>query len=280
MSDPELQVSPEDRPLFREARGTRLPLPVAILIVVVVAALAIGGYWYWTSRQTPPPPVATSEAPAPPQPKAEPRIEHPIEGATPASPLPVLADSDPELASALAVLFGKTSFEQLFVPDALVRHFVATIDNLPRKQVAVRLLPVKPVPGPMRTGGEGAALSIAADNAARYTPYVRAMDAVDSKKLVALYVQYYPLFQQSYAEQGYPSRYFNDRVFEVIDHLLATPEVVGPIALTQPKVLYEYADPNLQELSAGQKILLRMGPANEARVKAKLREIRKLLHRE
>ena len=92
-------------------------------------------------------------------------------------------------------------------------------------------------------------------------------------------VEFYPLFQQSYAELGYPSRYFNDRVFDVIDHLLATPDLSGPIALTQPKVLYEFADPQLQELSAGQKMLLRMGPDNEARVKAKLREIRKLLQR-
>ncbi len=280
MNDPELQISPDDRPLFREERRARLPLAVAIMIVLAVAALAIGAYLYWTSRQAPPAPVAANEPPATPQPKAEPRIEHPIEAATPVTPLPSLADSDPALAGALTALFGKASFEQLFVPDALVRHFVATVDNLPRKQVAVRLLPVKPVPGAMRTSGDAAALVIAADNAARYTPYVRAMDAVDSKKLVELYVQFYPLFQQSYAEQGYPSRYFNDRVFEVIDHLLATPEVAGPIALTQPKVLYEYADPNLQDLSAGQKILLRMGPANEARVKAKLREIRKLLHRE
>ena len=280
MSDPELQLSPDDRPLFRGERRTGLPLPIAIVIIIAVAALAIGAYLYWTSRQAPPAPVAAAEPPVTPPPKAEPRIEHPIDAATPTTPLPSLADSDPALAGGLSALFGKTSFEQLFVPDALVRHFVATVDNLPRKQVALRLMPIKPVAGPMRTSGDGTALAIAADNAARYTPYVRAMDAVDSRKLVALYVQYYPLFQQSYAEQGYPSRYFNDRVFEVIDHLLATPEVVGPIALTQPKVLYEYADPNLQELSAGQKILLRMGPANEARVKAKLREIRKLLHRE
>jgi hypothetical protein len=280
MSEPELHVSPEDRPLFQAGRDTRSPPVVAILTVIAVAALAVGAYLYWISRQAPPAPVAASEPPAMPQPKAEPRIEHPIEASAPATPLPSLADSDPALAGALSTLFGKTSFEQLFVPDALVRHFVATVDNLPRKQVAVRLLPVKPVPGSMRTSGNGTTLVIAADNGARYTPYVRAMDAVDSRKLVELYVQFYPLFQQSYAEQGYPSRYFNDRVFEVIDHLLATPDAAGPIALTQPKVLYEYADPSLQDLSAGQKMLLRMGPDNEAHVKAKLREIRKLLHRE
>ena len=127
-----------------------------------------------------------------------------------------------------------------------------------------RMLPLKPVTGTangaLRTAGDGSALSIAPANAARYTPYVRALEAVDSRKLAATYAQFYPLFQQSYAEQGYPNRYFNDRVFEVIDHLLATPDIKGPIALAQPKVLYEYADPALEELSAGQKAMLRMLP--------------------
>ena len=60
----------------------------------------------------------------------------------------------------------------------------------------------------------------------------------------------------------------------MIDHLLATPDVPAPVTLSQPKVLYEFADPALEQRSAGQKILMRMGPVNEARVKAKLREIR------
>jgi hypothetical protein len=227
----------------------------------------------------PPVPEPTAQTAPAPKAQAEPVIEHPVDPVPTSPPLPTLADSDPAIGSALAGVFGKALFEQFFVPEDLVRHLVATVDNLPRKQVASRLMPVKPVPGPLRTSGKDAGLAISPDNAARYAPYVRVMDSVDSRKLVALYTQFYPLFQQSYAELGYPSRYFNDRVIEVIDHLLATPDVKEPIALTQPKVLYEFADPALQELSAGQKVLLRMGPENETRVKAKLREIRKaLLH--
>jgi DUF3014 family protein len=138
---------------------------------------------------------------------------------------------------------------------------------------------VTPVSGAFRVAGADGGVAIAADNAARYTPYVRTLEAVDSAKLVALYVRLYPLFQEAYAELGYPSRYFNDRVFEVIDHLLATPEPPRTVALVQPKVLYDYADPALADLSAGQKILLRMGPENEAKVKAKLSEIKRALSR-
>ena len=64
---------------------------------------------------------------------------------------------------------------------------------------------------------------------------------------------------------------------EVEAHLLATPEVQGPIELTQPRVFYEFADPELEALSSGQKTLIRMGPENAAVVKAKLREVRKLI---
>jgi hypothetical protein len=42
----------------------------------------------------------------------------------------------------------------------------------------------------------------------------------------------------------------------------------------QPKVFYEFADPKLEARSAGQKLLIRMGPQNAAALKKKLREIR------
>ena len=51
----------------------------------------------------------------------------------------------------------------------------------------------------------------------------------------------------------------------------------GPVKLVRPKVLYQFADPELEGLSAGQKIMVRMGPENAAKVKAKLREIRREL---
>jgi hypothetical protein len=70
---------------------------------------------------------------------------------------------------------------------------------------------------------------------------------------------------------------FNTRLIEVIDHLLATEDPPQEIRLVQPSVHYRYADERLEKLSAGQKLLLRMGPENAARIKAKLREIRAAL---
>jgi hypothetical protein len=285
MAHPEFEVSADDRPLFQPAKPS-VPWAALVAIALIVGAIAGGAYYLW-QRQTAPPsaPSVTAPAaapqPAPPASVEPPRIEHPVEqaGAPPApTPLPALDDSDGLLHEALVGIFGAATVDALLRPQDFVRNVVATIDNLPRKSIALRLSPLKPVPGAFRVSGPEGAL-VAGDNAARYAPYVRAMEAIDSAKLVAIYVRLYPLFQQAYTDLGYPSRYFNDRVFEAIDDLLAAPEARGPLALTQPKVLYEYADPALQGLSAGQKIMVRMGPENEAKVKAKLREIKRALTR-
>jgi hypothetical protein len=284
MAHPEFEVAADERPLFQPDKP-RVPWATLVAIAVIVGAAA-GGAYYWWQRQPAPPvaPAVPAPAPAPqpaPQANAEPRVEHPVEqaGAPPApAPLPALDQSDATVREALAGILGAATLDELLRPQDLVRNIVATIDNLPRKSIALRLSPLKPVAGAFRVAGPEGAL-VAGDNAARYAPYVRAMEAIDAAKLVAIYVRLYPLFQQAYTDLGYPSRYFNDRVFEVLDDLLAAPEVRGPIALTQPKVLYEYADPALQGLSAGQKILVRMGPENEAKVKAKLREIKRALTR-
>jgi hypothetical protein len=101
--------------------------------------------------------------------------------------------------------------------------------------------------------------------------------SIDTKQLVTSYTRYYPLFQDAYESLGHPPQYFNDRLVEVIDHLLATPDIRGPVALVQPNVLYQFADPRLESRSAGQKLLIRMGSDNATAVKAKLRELRAAL---
>ena len=50
-------------------------------------------------------------------------------------------------------------------------------------------------------------------------------DAIDARKLVAVYSRFYPLFQRAYRELGYPNKYFNDRLIEAIDDLLAAAKV-------------------------------------------------------
>jgi len=243
-----------------------------VLIVVILGGGAAAYYYWQRSPQQPvSPPLHTPAPPA--QVSAKPAIRHPVETA-PAQPLPVLSGSDAAMWEALAELLGKKSLTHFFYPDGMIRRIVATIDNLPRKKAPVRVMPVKPVPHPFARMGTGNNTVISPGNSKRYAPYVTVAQAVDAGKLVAVYTRFYPLFQQAYEELGYPKGYFNDRLVEALDNLLDAPDIKEPIKLVQPKVMYEFADPALEARSAGQKIMIRMGSENAAKVKAKLREIR------
>jgi hypothetical protein len=247
----------------------------ALYSAIAVAVVAAGGaiyYFEFVKKPLPAeaPPVA--EAPAVPAPEPE-KEHHPI-AAPPDMPLPKLAESDSEMASALSGVFGKAPVEQWLVPDMVIRHLVVTVDNLPRNKVAEQMRPVKPIGGEAVVVTSGDQILLSPENSARYAPIMKLIQAVDINQLGSLYIRYYPLFQQAYEDLGYPGQYFNDRLVEVIDHLLQTPEVRGPIPLKLGKVFYEYADPNLEARSAGQKLLLRMGSQNEALIKEKLKQLR------
>jgi hypothetical protein len=251
--------------------------------VVVLLAIAAGGYYYWQSSQPKPEPAPepVKAAPAPPSPPPAPAPVQQVVEAPPAPPkLPKLAESDSFVLDAIAGLVNNKTLMKLFNTERIIHNIVATIDNLPRKRAPYSVMPVKRVHGLFLTEGGEDNLTMSTKNAARYRAYARVAELIDAKKMVELYVRLYPLFQQAYEELGYPHGYFNDRLVFVIDHLLETPDIKEPIKLVQPHVLYEFADPDLESRSAGQKILMRIGSKNEATVKAKLRAIKQelLLH--
>lgn len=241
------------------------------LPIVVIIGLLVALYYGRKERITQEPAVPETLLP----PSREPLIQHPL-GEEPGAPsLPPLANSDHEVQASLDGLFGG-SIDAFLIPQNLIRRFVVTVDNLPRKKVALQLRPLKPVQGELLTSSDpdGRELTLSAENYARYTPVVNLLGKVDAAQLASLYRRYYPLLQEAYGDLGYPDGYFNDRLVEVIDHLLATPQIDGPIHLTRPSVYYQFADPALEERSEGQKLLLRMGSSNAALIKDKLRELR------
>lgn len=270
-------------------------LGVAALSAAVVAG---GGWWWWKGRSQPAPTVARAEAPppapvaavpaAPPAASDPGAARYPIEAAAePAEPRsgtsPV--DADKLVGDALVELLGRKDVQAFLQIDGIVRRIVATVDNLARTQAPARLWPVQPIPGRFSVVDRTDGPWMADTNAERYMPFVRFATSVDANQAAALYVRLYPLFQRAYQELGYPGRHFNDRLVDVIDLLLQTPDlagapklkltqVQGPLADPRPWLRYEFDDPALEARPAGQKILMRMGSRNQRLLKDKLREFR------
>jgi hypothetical protein len=275
----------DDRLYLRPAqRSYAWPVVLAIALVVGLAGAYYYSYYYYLrEHQAQPAPAASASAPATttpvPQASPQPAIRHRLETPQPqaAQSLPALDNSDALARRSLVELMGDKAFAEMVVPRLLIRRIVATIDNLPRTAAPRRMIPLDPVPGAFVASGERNDALIAPANFARYAPYVRVMESVEPRALVSSYARAYPLFQRAYEELGYPGKYFNDRLMQAIDDLLAAPEIEAPIELIRPRILYEFADPDLETRSAGQKIMIRMGKENASRVKAKLREIRREL---
>lgn len=255
-------------------------------VIIIVAVLAAAGWYFFgksktATPETPvavaPPPVteaaasAADAAPQYPVPDADTAAAEQAETA----PLPALADSDQELRQALIGLLDAAPIEAFLVPQDIIRRFVATVDNLPEPTLPMRLRSVRKIGGGFTVQPQGdEALSIGAGNSARYAGFIEAVQLADARRSAQIYFRYYPLFQAAYEELGHRGRYFNDRLVQVIDHLLATPDVGGPIALQRSRGMYEFADPELESRSAGQKALIRIGSENAEVVKAKLRLLR------
>jgi hypothetical protein len=241
--------------------------------LVILAAVVL--FFSWRSNRHVPPPVAASSPAASAAPAAVPSIQNPLPAANPdAATLPALNDSDGSVHDSLGSLIGKKAVDALLRPEQIIRHIVVTVDNLTRKRTAVELRPTKPTPGTFVVKGDELHSTLDPANYQRYAPMMQVVKAVDTQQLADFYFRNYPLFQQSYENLGYPNGFFNDRLVATIDNLLATPDISGDIVLVRPNVMYQFADPNLEDLSAGQKALLRLGPQNASIVKARLREFR------
>ncbi|MEO6032856.1 MAG: DUF3014 domain-containing protein [Burkholderiaceae bacterium] len=273
----------------------------SVALVLLTAALALGAaaYWWYAVQRgkvhAPAPEVAAS-ASAPAMASSGALVETPAPGASAPqyhveADAAVLtpADAQAQLGAALTELLGRKAVLALLQTDGFVERVVATVDNLPRESAPARMWPVQPTAKRfIVVEGAGGAKTISPDNGARYTPFVLLVETVDMARAVALYAKFYPLFQQAYEKLGYPGAYFNDRLVAVIDHLLLAPEPAVPLQVTltevkgdvpsqRPWVRYEFADTRLERLSAGQKVLVRVGLVNERRLKTRLNELRRLV---
>lgn len=289
-AEPEMRAERDDAPAMRTPSDRTIPVVLWLAAALVVSVVAL---WLWSSTREGQPPVLppAAQAPArevqPPVAQPEPAkaagapVQHPV--ATAEQPL------DPqELPAALSGLLGNKAAASFLHSDRFALRFAATVDSLGREHSVARMWPVLPTPGRFVVEERAEGTVIAAENAARYTPLVLLAGTVDVAAAVRLYRRMYPLLQQAYRELGFGGRYLNDRVVEVIDILLATPEapeaprvelvpVKGPVPSLQPWVRYQFVDPELEALAAGQKILVRVGPVNQRRLKSKLAELRREL---
>lgn len=262
--------------------STQLYLPVLLAI-----AVAVGLTYYWLQKNRTVPSPTSSTGPTVVEPQADetgapvhpfPPVDSPAGPAGDLVPLPALDQSDAYFRLALADVFSSQMLAKMLAETDLIVRIVATVDSLPRDRVAERIRPIAGVEGSFNIeAGSDNEFTISTESYKRYDLLVDLVAGADLQALTEIYSRFYPLFQTAYVNLGYPNAYFNDRLVEVIDHLLDTPDIQDPIRLVRPHVLYEYADTELESLSSGQKLMIRMGSKNATRIKTVLKDLRMLV---
>ena len=270
--------APEAWPNERKQARVRAPWWwMAVLALLCAGALILLWLRPWTEPVQPLPRDTVAPHPAPASPAAAPPA--PVAATVPPFArepvtLPALAESDDFVRLLLEPLVGGTAVARLVAPRELVRRFVVTVDNLPRSGALWPLFPLRVPAGRFMVTESGQDLLPDAMNAARYDVYARTFALMPTSAALAAYARVYPLLQAQYRELGYPDAQFHARVLAAIDSLLDTPDASTPPTLQRGRVMYRFADPDLEALPAGQKLLLRIGPANARLVKEKLTELR------
>ena len=266
-------------------------LIIGVIIVVILALV------FWPSKEeepvAPEPEVIQPDAEAPVEEvpdvfetkPAPPPLELEEPDEVPPMPEPVEPDpepldvSDPAIKSSLQEISTATddSVNRMIVNEGLLQRFVVSVTNLANDEMAPNHQLLTPPEQTFRVYSQAGKQWIDAASYKRYTPYVNMLESFESEALLGMYDIYKGDIQDKYAEIGDLNKNFNEVVLDAIDQLLDTPEVPVPVEVYTDSVTYKYTDPRLENLNEPQKQLLRTGPDNMRRIKAKLREIKVLL---
>lgn len=293
-------MNPSSKPRARHFVAGQIRI---VMGLVLIALIGLG--WFLISDQQPdvPPESAPPEMPADPvaidpEPVGEagspldapshrprqpvlpeqlpPALERPATEVIEAEPDPVdLNQVDAEIRSELAIVLSPEQLERV-TDDSLIERVVATLNSLDGEAVPLRFRPLEQVPGLPRLNED--VLVLPDDPDPRYAPYRALFDQIDNILLLEWFERHEDALEQAWQALGEERQSsFRRRAIEVLDHLAQFEPPGQRPALERPEVLYTYADPTLEALSWGRKILIRIGPDHAAVVQARLADLARRL---
>lgn len=196
-----------------------------------------------------------------------------------AAPLPSLDQSDEVVRAAFFGLKWKPGLSSLFLNEEMIRRFVVQVDNIAQGRLIAEQALFKGLSKDFAAKTKGQGYQLDKSNYQRYQPYLDLLESVPPDQVAALYKQFYPLLQAAYLELGYPDQQFDDRLQQAIKVLLNAPEVSDEPDLTLSSVHYSFADAELEQLGLAQKQMIRLGQANQQRLKLLLVQYQSVLKR-
>ncbi len=245
---------------------TALAIAAGIVVVGVIV-------WYFilapgeAPERQPPVPTPTPAPPPTPTPTLSQRLSERLQGVT-------LTTSDTVVAELVGELSRRPELAKWLAHEDLVRRFVAATANVADGRVPTTHLGFLQPEQKFTVRESGDTATIATSSFERYDRPVELVTSVDPAEAVTLYRELEPLMDEAFLEIARPGADFRDRLVEAIDRVLATPVPEGPIEVEKKVVTWTYADQRLEGLAPIQRLLIRTGPDNAAKIKAWLEAVK------
>ncbi len=261
LSDYELQKSddesaPAGAPPARWRAGW---IAAAVILAAGVPA------FLWFPRAAPEAPVSTAPTIAyRPLPAAA--------NAGPAVDVPPLDQTDALVRRLIEALSSHPRVTAWLATSNLIRTLTVAVENIDTGATPARHLRVLRPAGSFRIVENGEALHIDTRSYGRYDSLADAVASIDADGAASLYAALRPRFDEAYRDLGHQGP-FDAALERVIATLVGVPVPGADVLLVHKGALNAFADPRLEELTAAQKQLLRMGPRNVRLIQEKLREI-------
>lgn len=249
-------------------RPSRPPSPAPWIVAALVAiALAGAAYFYFRPQpasQAAPQGQLSTEAKVEPSPPLGAEVT-PID-------LPPLDETDALVRQLVRMLSQHPRVVAWLTTNGLIRNFVVVVDNIASGQTPARHLRVVLPMRPFKVADANGTPVVDARGYESYNPIADATASIKPGDAAKLYSTLKPRIEDAYRELG-RSESFDVRLEKAIVHLLEAPAPQGELVLTPKGGVYAYDDPSLQQLSAAQKQLVRMGPRNVRSIQRSLRAI-------
>lgn len=188
-------------------------------------------------------------------------------------PLPTLDNSDNVFIEKAAKLSWLPSFANQLIAKDLARNFVTFVDNLSRGELVAKFSPVKRPEKAFSVNEVDNDMYIDPVSYKRYDAYAGMINSINLDVALAQLDYLRPLLDEAYMELGYEKGAFIPTLEQAVEEMLQAPVIRNPIKVVAPSAMYKYADPQLENLSDVQKLMLRMGPDNITKLRPKLQQI-------
>lgn len=185
--------------------------------------------------------------------------------------LPSLNNSDAFVVEELVLMDGGSSILMHLVSEELVRKFVIMVENISRGEFPERNRPILNPAERMAITELGSEFYMMDEKSyQRFKGLVTSLTNISTETAVNLYQRLQPLFSEAYAELGLRDSEFDDVFMLAIDSVLNARTAPQPQQLIRPNLNYLYANPEIENYSAIEKLLLRLGPENTESLQRRL----------